>query len=82
MDREASEVCRACVGPERAAVFGLRAEVERTGAENASTRIHLGVSVLRAGHFGSRVHVDGTATRSAALAQRPKATRPRASCRA
>ena len=35
------------VGPERAAHLGLRAQVERTGAENASTRIHLGVSVSR-----------------------------------
>jgi hypothetical protein len=35
---------RRCVGPPRAADLGLRASVERTGAENAPTRIHLGVS--------------------------------------
>jgi hypothetical protein len=32
------------VGPPRAGDLVLRAEVERTGAENASTRSHLGVS--------------------------------------
>jgi hypothetical protein len=58
-DREAAFKARAsapiqsgnssrCVGPPRAGRFGLRAQVERTGAENASTRIHLGVSNRRA----------------------------------
>jgi transcriptional regulator with XRE-family HTH domain len=32
------------VGPRRAGDLGLSAQVERTGAENGSTRIHLGVS--------------------------------------
>jgi hypothetical protein len=36
-----------CVGPPRAEDFGLRASVERTGAQNALMRIHLGASVLR-----------------------------------
>ena len=30
-------------GPPRTTDFGLRPSVERTGAENASTRIHFGV---------------------------------------
>src|SRR5215471_4850717 len=36
------------VGLERAGDIRLRASVERTGGENASTRIHLGVTVFRA----------------------------------
>ena len=49
-------VNRAVSGHDQRSVarFGLRPSVERTGAENASTRIHFGVSVLRAGHFGLR----------------------------
>ena len=35
-----------CVGPRHAARLGLRARVEETGAENASTPIHLGVAGL------------------------------------
>src|SRR5438132_14310180 len=35
---------RRCVGPERAAVLGLRAELDPTGAANAENRNALGVS--------------------------------------
>ena len=37
-----------CCGPKRAGGLVQRAEVERTAAEKASTRDHLGVSALRA----------------------------------
>ena len=34
-----------CCGPPRAGDLVLRADVERTGERNASTRIHLGVKL-------------------------------------
>src|ERR1043165_659964 len=39
-------LCHSCVGLERAEDSGLRAQVEKSGAENASTPLHLGVAGL------------------------------------